>query len=124
MTITLYLYTSRTDAFRFGPEDLEEEESIKKTIRELVIPKLECDPEPVEYSVVDEGRHMVVILHKSGSKKNSVVAWVRKQLDKMLHDWARMYNYSVSVNDKGNQYDIRGVHTMMVIDGGINYGKN
>ena len=29
MTITLYLYTSRTDAFRFGPEDLEEEESIK-----------------------------------------------------------------------------------------------
>lgn len=115
MIITLYLYTSRTDGFRFGPEDLEEEESIKKTVRELVIPKLECDPEPIEYSVADEGRHMVVVLHKSSSKKNSVVAGVKKQLEKMRHDWARMYDYSVSVNDKGNQYDISRVHTMTVV---------
>ena len=37
----------------------------------------------------------------------------------MLHDWARMYNYSVSVNVKGNQYDIHGVHTMIVVEAAV-----
>ena len=98
MIITLYLYTSRNSDLYFGPQDLEEEESIKKTVREHVVPDLGCNPEPIEYETIDGGKHMKVTLYKSGSRKNSVIAKTKKNLDKMVHDWARLYNYDILVD--------------------------
>ncbi len=100
MIITLYLYTSENGTFTISPEIVEEEESIKKTVRELVVPELECDPAPIEYKWIDGGRHMSVVLHKSGSKKNSIVAGLRKKLEKLRHRWVRLYNFDISLDDR------------------------
>ena len=100
MIITLYLCTSGNGTFTISPEIVEEEESIKKTVRELVVPELECDPAPIEYRWIDGGRHMSVVLHKSGSKKNSVVAGLRKKLEKIRHRWVRLYNFDISLDDR------------------------
>ena len=100
MIITLYLYTSGNGTFVLSPGVIEEEESIKKTVKELVVPMLECDPAPIEYRWMDGGRHMSVVLHKSGSKKNSVVAGLRKKLEKLRHKWIRLYSFDISLDDR------------------------
>lgn len=117
MTIVLYLHTSAVPGSLYQPEDLEEEESIRRTVRDHVIPRLKCDSEPVEYCRIDEGRHIMVVLHRSGSRKNSVIAGVRKELEKIRREWARLYRFDVLPNDHGSHYIPDGnVHTMTVVD--------
>lgn len=113
MTIKLYLYTSRTDLLVMREDDIEEENSIKRTIRESVVPKLGCDPGPIEYTYLDGGRRMEVVLQKSGSRKRSVIAALKKNLDGMMREWARLYHYDVIFSEMTFPRDS---HTMTVID--------
>lgn len=94
MTIILYVYTS-------SPMDDEEFQSIKKTIDGLVIPRLKTD-ETASYIYGDNIDNMSIILHKSGSTKNSVVARVRKECEWIRKHWLRLYNYEVSTKDELN----------------------
>lgn len=113
MTIKLYLYTSRTDPLVMREDDIKEENSIKRTVRDSVVPKLGCDSEPIEYTYLDGGRHMEVVLRKSGSRKRSVIAALKKNLDLMMREWARLYHYDVVVAGMTFPTDS---HTMTVID--------
>lgn len=94
MTIILYVYTS-------SPMDDEEFQSIKKTIDAFVIPRLQAE-ETANYIYGDKIDNMAIILHKTGSTKNSVIAKIRKECEWIRKRWARMYNYEVSVKDDLN----------------------
>lgn len=105
MIIKLYLYTT--------PGDLEEEGSIKRLIRETVVPRLGCDPVPVEYERMEEGRQMTVVLQKSGSQKNSVFAGMRKSLESLKKHWARVYRYDIY---SGSLPTHENVETRMIME--------
>lgn len=92
MTIILYVYTG-------SPMDDEEFQSIKKTVDQLVIPRLKAE-DTANYIYGDRIDNMAIVLHKTGSTKNSVVAKVKKECEWIRKHWARMYNYEVSINDK------------------------
>lgn len=113
MTIKLYLHTSRINPLVMCKEDIEDEDSIKRVVLDHVIPRLGCDSCPIEYSYIDGGRHMEVVLQKSGSRKRSVVAALKKNLDKLVKDWARLHRYSVIFEEMSMPRDS---HTMTVID--------
>lgn len=87
MIIKLYLHTT--------PGDAEEEDSIKGLIREKVVPMLGCDPAPIEYCGIEEGRQLVVVLQRSGSQKNSVFAKVRNGLEILNRHWVRLYKFDI-----------------------------
>ena len=94
MTIILYVYTG-------SPMDDEEFQSIKKTIDALVIPRLKVE-DTADYIYGNNIDNMAIILHKTGSTKNSVVAHLRKECEWLRKRWARMYNYEVSTKNDLN----------------------
>lgn len=94
MTIVLYIYTSSN-------VDDEEFASIKKTVDGLVIPRLKTE-ETADYIYGDKVDNMAVVLHKSGSTKNSVTSHIKKELEWLKKHWMRMYGYEFSTDDKLN----------------------
>ena len=94
MTIVLYVYTG-------SPMDDEEFQSIKKTVDQLVIPRFKAE-DTADYIYGDKIDNMAIVLHKTGSTKNSVVARMNKECEWLRKRWARLYNYEVSTKDELN----------------------